>query len=188
MLALVTPSLSDLPVALRVLNSSLDISAEGSQHQQRQQHQQFGNPAALQVSSEEVHVVVEFSATELVQPNISAAAASGLQPATQQQQQQLRQQQDIACSDQNKHHIGTVHQGVSSSATIAAAPVRQLEAVLLSTSPRMLVVDGFFDAQMCEDLMYLTEGKLVRSRVASGACLACSCNEQSIYFSTTHLF
>jgi hypothetical protein len=52
----------------------------------------------------------------------------------------------------------------------AAAPVieRRLEAVLLSTAPRLLVVDGFFDAGLCEGLMTLANDKLVRSRVASG--------------------
>jgi hypothetical protein len=46
---------------------------------------------------------------------------------------------------------------------------RRLEAVLLSTAPRLLVVDDFFDAGLCEGLMNLANDKLVRSRVASGA-------------------
>jgi hypothetical protein len=46
---------------------------------------------------------------------------------------------------------------------------RRLEAVLLSTAPRLLVVDDFFDAALCEGLMNLANYKLVRSRVASGA-------------------
>jgi hypothetical protein len=59
----------------------------------------------------------------------------------------------------------------TAAAAAAAAPVieRRLEAVLLSTAPRLLVVDDFFDAGLCAGLMNLANDKLVRSRVASGA-------------------
>ncbi|KAF8056253.1 hypothetical protein HT031_006441 [Scenedesmus sp. PABB004] len=52
---------------------------------------------------------------------------------------------------------------------LGAPPPRQLEAVLLSHSPRLLVVDGFFEPGLCRGLMALAEGRLVRSRVASGS-------------------
>eukprot|EP00775_Hariotina_reticulata_P008115 gene8115-8309_t len=45
--------------------------------------------------------------------------------------------------------------------------VRQLEAVLLSHAPRLLVIDNFFDEALCQGLMELAREKLVRSRVAS---------------------
>lgn len=76
--------------------------------------------------------------------------------------------------------IGTIDAkaalGPGPSATPTAVPgggvmVRQLEAVLLSTAPRLLVIDDFFDAATCEGLMELARGKLVRSRVASGRWL-----------------
>lgn len=41
--------------------------------------------------------------------------------------------------------------------------------MLLSTAPRLLVIDDFFDAGLCEALMALARDKLVRSRVASGS-------------------
>eukprot|EP00878_Enallax_costatus_P004227 GHUV01004457.1.p1 GENE.GHUV01004457.1~~GHUV01004457.1.p1 ORF type:complete len:357 (+),score=106.65 GHUV01004457.1:233-1303(+) len=153
---------ADLPIALRLAHNQLDIVAKS---QTQQQQQQFVTSAAAAPSnSEDLQIVLDFSASELMQPK---AGAAGSHPATQQQQH------DISRSDQGRDQGSSIPKGVSTVASSvsggAAAPARQLEAVLLSTSPRMLVVDGFFDAKMCEDLMCLAEGKLVRSRVASGS-------------------
>jgi hypothetical protein len=55
--------------------------------------------------------------------------------------------------------------------------VRQLEAVLLSHAPRLIVIDNFFDAALCQGLMDLARERLVRSRVASGGlhCMLGGC-------------
>lgn len=163
------PAAAELPIVFKVAGNSQGINAPSSIGQ-RQQQQQSPTSAALPGSFEEVRVVVDFTSVRLLQlvQQATAAVPAGSTPWQQQQQQQ----QDISANgrDQDQAQDSSNSSAIARElgSTAAAASARQLEAVLLSTSPRMLVVDGFFDAQLCNDLMELAEGKLVRSRVASG--------------------
>lgn len=177
-----TGQVQELPLTIKLADNALAISIVSSRIEQQEQEQQPAHSAALAGRFEEVRLVVDFSCVRLLQRMSLATAAEKTGSTTAKQQQQQQQQQRLKPSDQpnQQHDPATRHRDQdhakgSSSSIISrelgssSPAARQLEAVLLSTSPRMLVVDGFFDTRLCNDLMELAEGKLVRSRVASGS-------------------
>jgi hypothetical protein len=64
--------------------------------------------------------------------------------------------------------VGLVAAAAATTALVPQVP-RSLRVLLLSTSPRLLIVDDFMPALLCDALRTLAADKLVRSRVASGA-------------------
>eukprot|EP00879_Flechtneria_rotunda_P003674 GHRR01003911.1.p1 GENE.GHRR01003911.1~~GHRR01003911.1.p1 ORF type:complete len:380 (+),score=161.98 GHRR01003911.1:1720-2859(+) len=132
-------------------------NAAQAQLQQQQQHvtvtnsSRYGRPLSLQTRRS--RNTGSSSSDQATEQAATAAAAAGTQASST---GRLDASQTIVCSS-------------PSSCLAPAGSVRQLEAVLLSTSPRLLVTDNFFDAATCEGLMELAQGKLVRSRVASGS-------------------
>lgn len=124
------------------------LSADAGQQGRDQQARDRVLPgSAAAGDSDDVCVSVSVAGLQL-------AAAEVVSSSPEQQQQQ--------CTPDG----GAVPRPISAG---SAAGLRALTAVQLSSSPRLLVIDGFFDAALCEGLMELARDKLVRSRVASGA-------------------
>jgi hypothetical protein len=158
---------------------SSDANSDNAQAEQQQQQQQQGSaqlPTACSSSSicSETEPSLEphlKNPTTTSGPIASTSSSSTPTAATSALTSSIKQLALGSSNSAAAAEPATALPAAALPAAAAAAPVieRRLEAVLLSTAPRLLVIDDFFDAGLCEALMALARGKLVRSRVASGA-------------------